>query len=82
MLLETGRPAEALSAFESVLAASPNRLNTLYGAGLAAERASDTAKARHYYEELVRGAADADADLSRVEQARAFLAENRVSRSE
>ena len=82
MLLETGRPAEALVAFETVLAASPNRLNTLYGAGLAAERAGNMAEARRYYEQLTRVASDGDTGIARVEQARAFLARNRVVRSE
>ena len=76
MLLEAGRPADALTAFEAVLAASPNRLNTLYGAGLAAERAGTTAKAKQYYEQLALVAGDNDAGISRVEHARAFLANN------
>lgn len=76
MLLEADRPADALAAFEAVLAASPNRLNTLYGAGLAAERLGDKAKARKHYEQLAQVAADGDAGLERVEHARAFLAKN------
>lgn len=82
MLLETGRPTEALAAFEAVLAASPNRLNTLYGAGLAAERARNTAQALNYYGQLTTVAAAGDAGISRIEQARAFLARNRVNRLE
>jgi tetratricopeptide (TPR) repeat protein len=82
MLIEVGRPGDALAAFEAVLAASPNRLNTLYGAGFAAERAGESAKARQYYEQLSRVAADGDAGISRVEHARAFLSQNPVSRSE
>jgi tetratricopeptide (TPR) repeat protein len=81
MLIEAGRDADALAAFEAVLAASPNRLNTLYGAGLAAERARNTAKASDYYQQLVRVAADGDAGISRVEHARAFLANTRASQS-
>ena len=82
MLIETGRPADALVAFEAVLAASPNRLNTLYGAGLAAERAGNTAKARQYYEQVAKVAADGDSGISRVEHARAYLAKNLIARSE
>lgn len=73
MLIETGRPAEALAAFEAVLAASPNRLNTLYGAGYAAERAGDAVKARQYYAQLMAVATGGDPGISRVEHARAFL---------
>ena len=79
MLIEAGRLADALGAFEAVLAASPNRLNTLYGAALAAERAGKTAKAAEYYQQLVRVAADGDPGIPRIERARAFLANNRRS---
>jgi tetratricopeptide (TPR) repeat protein len=82
MLIEAGRHSEAVAAFEAVLAASPNRLNTLYGAGLAAERAGDAAKARHYYEQVAKVAAEGDSGISRVEHARAFLAKTRLVRSE
>ncbi len=82
MLIEAGQPAEALQAFESVLMASPNRLNTLYGAGFAAEKTGDLAKAREYFEQLAKVAVDSDAGISRVEHARAFLAKNRIERSE
>jgi tetratricopeptide (TPR) repeat protein len=77
MLLETGRHAEALTAFEAVLAASPNRLNTLYGAGLAAERAGNAGKAKEYYAQVTNVAADGDGGIGRVEYARTFLAKNR-----
>lgn len=79
MLLEAGRPGEALAAFEAVLAASPNRLNTLYGAGLAAERAGDLAKARHHYAQLVQVAADSDSGISRVDHAWSFLARSQLT---
>jgi tetratricopeptide (TPR) repeat protein len=82
MLLEAGRHADALAAFEAVLAASPNRLNTLYGAGLAAERDGNTAKAKQYYEQLAKVAVDSDSGIARVEHARSFLAKNEPSRAE
>jgi tetratricopeptide (TPR) repeat protein len=74
MLLEVGRPGDALAAFEAVLAASPNRLNSLYGAGLAAERAGNTAKAKQYYEQMVKLAVSGDSGIPRIEYARAFVA--------
>jgi len=58
-----------------VLAVSPNRLNTLYGAGMAAERSGDLAKARQHFEELLVVASDADSGVTRIDQARAFLAQ-------
>lgn len=82
LLMATGRPADALDAFEAVLVASPNRLNTLYGAGLAAEHMGATAKARDYYEQVANVAVDSDPAISRVEHARAFLAKNRTGRVE
>jgi tetratricopeptide (TPR) repeat protein len=82
LLLEIGRPAEALAAFEATLAASPNRLNTLYGAGLAAERAGNVAKARAYYEQLIQTTVAGDHGIARVEQARTWIAKNAAGRSE
>ncbi|HYP17149.1 MAG TPA: hypothetical protein VEQ65_08050 [Opitutus sp.] len=73
LLLETGKPADALAAFEAVLGASPNRLNSLYGAGLAAERSGNSAQARRYYEQLLVVASAADPAVERVEHARKFL---------
>jgi tetratricopeptide (TPR) repeat protein len=79
LLLEIGRPAEAVAAYESVLVASPNRLNTLYGAGLAAERSGDATKARVYFEQMTKIAAGADAAVDRVNHARSFIATNHAS---
>jgi len=76
MLLEAGRPAEALAEYEAQLARSPNRLNTLYGAAVAAERAGDAARAKEHYKQLAEVAIDADPGIKRVEQARAQAAVN------
>ena len=76
MLIEAGRPSEALAAYEAVLARSPNRLNTLYGAAVAAERAGDVAKAKAHFMQLAEVAIDADSGIKRVEQARAHGAVN------
>lgn len=72
LLLELKRPAEALAAFEGVLASSPNRLNTLFGAGLSAEQTGDLVKAARYFEQMVIVAANADAGIERMAYARAF----------
>jgi tetratricopeptide (TPR) repeat protein len=56
-------------------------LNSLYGAGLAAERAGQLEKARGYYAQLLQIAPNADAGISRVDHARAYLAGNRVAGS-
>lgn len=80
MLVELGRHPEALAAYEAVLVASPNRLNTLYGAGFAAERAGNAAQARRHFEQLVRVANDADPGIARVQHARNYLETGAVAR--
>ena len=82
MLVEAGRPAEALVAYEAVLGASPNRLYTLSGAGNAAERSGNAAKAMEYYRLVTQVATDSDAGIGRVEHARAYLARHPGGRSE
>jgi tetratricopeptide (TPR) repeat protein len=74
LFLECGRNGDALATFEAVLQSSPNRLNSLYGAGLAAERAGDAAKARQYYEQLLAVGSAANSGIERVEHAKAFVA--------
>jgi tetratricopeptide (TPR) repeat protein len=53
MLLETNRPADALAAFERVLAREPNRLRALHGAARAARKAGDAEKSAGYYDVIV-----------------------------
>ncbi len=76
MLLELGRPAEALAEYEAALDRSPNRFNSLYGAGRAAELSGDAEKAAGYYEALVEVTANADTERERLQRARAYLAGN------
>jgi tetratricopeptide (TPR) repeat protein len=74
LLLELGRPAEALREFEASQDRDPNRLRGYYGAGRAAELSGDVAKAKAQYGRLVTLAAQADTERPEVTQARAFLA--------
>ena len=48
-LLERGRAKDALAEYERCLKTNPGRLNSLYGAGSAAERAGERETARRYY---------------------------------
>jgi tetratricopeptide (TPR) repeat protein len=73
MLLERGKPKEALAAFEATLKKEPNRLNAYLGAAAAAEKAGDKAKAHEYYKKVVAIAADADKTRSDIADARAHL---------
>jgi len=54
MLLETGKPAEALAEFEATMKKEPNRFRGVYGAAVAAERSADQQKARTYYMQLLK----------------------------
>ena len=73
ILLEAGRPADALVAFEATVKKEPNRFRGLYGAGRAAEMTGDRARARTFYEQLLDVAQDADTDRPELRHARAFL---------
>jgi hypothetical protein len=74
MLLQAGKPAEALTAFEATMHKEPNRLNATIGAANAAAEAGDTAKARQYFAAAVAQASDPGADRPELTKARAFLA--------
>ena len=76
LLLDLGRPAEALSAYEKTLEREPNRARALYGAARAAELAGDTRKAKERYGELARLMAHADVSRPEARAARAFLAKS------
>jgi tetratricopeptide (TPR) repeat protein len=73
MLLDRGKPAEALAAFEATLKKEPNRLHAYIGAAKAAEKSGDAAKAKEYYGKVVAIAANADTTRTDVADARAQL---------
>jgi predicted Zn-dependent protease len=73
MLLEHGKPAEALTAFEATLKKEPNRLGATVGAAKAAEKSGESAKALEYYKKVVTIAGDADKSRIEVGDARALL---------
>jgi tetratricopeptide (TPR) repeat protein len=79
MLLEMGHHQEALTAYTAALARSPNRLNSLYGAGRAAELAGDKPQALLFYQALVEQTAEADTPLERIQHAKDFLDKNRTA---
>ena len=74
LLLERGKAREALAEYEGCLKLNPGRLNSLYGAGNAAERAGEREVARRHYEALAAMVAK-DATRPEVAKARAFLAD-------
>lgn len=74
VLLDLGRPAEALREFEASQQKDPNRLRGYYGAARAADLAGDKAKARAQYGQVVTLAVQADSERPEVTQAKAYLA--------
>jgi hypothetical protein len=74
ILLEVNEPGTALPEFEASLRVAPNRFRSFYGAGKAAERVGDRAKAREFYGKLVALCAKADAERPELADAKAFLA--------
>ena len=54
MLLRLNQPADALKEFEATMKKEPNRFRAVFGAAKAAEAAADRAKARTYYEQLLK----------------------------
>ena len=73
--MELGQPAEALSQYEASIAKEPNRFRGLYGAGLAAERAGDQARAKGHFEKLVVVASQSDATRPELAHARQVLSQ-------
>lgn len=76
MLLALERPEEALDAYQTALEISPNRFNSLYGAGRAAERAEQYDVAKRFYGKLAEVSAEADSERDPLTRAKAFLAEH------
>jgi tetratricopeptide (TPR) repeat protein len=75
MLLERGMAKEALAAFEATLKKEPNRLGATLGAGAAAEKSGDSAKARTHYAEAVALTENADPVSPAIAHARAVAAQ-------
>jgi hypothetical protein len=73
MLLEQGKPTEALAAFEATLKKEPNRLGAYAGAARAAQSADDDAKAKGYYEKIAAIADGADPSRTEIADTRAYL---------
>jgi hypothetical protein len=73
LLAELGHPGAALTEYETSLRTAPARFRSFWGAGQAAEKAGNAAKARTYYAKLVEQCGDAGSDRAELAQARARL---------
>jgi tetratricopeptide (TPR) repeat protein len=74
LLLEMNRPEGALAEYEAQLKINPNRFNSLYGAGRAAEMAKQTDKATSYFRQLLKVCAMSNSSRPEVAYASGFLA--------
>jgi tetratricopeptide (TPR) repeat protein len=76
VLLEQGKAAEALTAFETTLKTFPGRFNAMYGAGVAASKAGKKDVAKKYLENLLAQAKEADdTRTAELKEANKLLAE-------
>jgi tetratricopeptide (TPR) repeat protein len=73
LLLELKRPAEALAEYKTALKNSPNRFDSLYGAGHSAQLAGDVATANSYYAKLMQ-VSGPSADRAELSEAKTYLA--------
>jgi tetratricopeptide (TPR) repeat protein len=73
LLTELGKPGEALVEYRATLAASPNRLNAVYGVARAARLAGDESEARAGYSKLIELCGKGDGAREQLSEARAFL---------
>jgi hypothetical protein len=75
MLLESGKPAEALAAYERSQVRDPNRFRSLSGAGEAAAQSGNRDRARYYFSRLVDMTSSGDL-RPEMEKARRYLGSN------
>jgi len=71
LLMELGKPVEALAQYEASIGKEPNRFRGLYGAALAAERSGDAKRARVHYQKLAsvtKGSNGARPELQRMRE--------------
>jgi tetratricopeptide (TPR) repeat protein len=73
ILLDMNRPDPALAEYESELKVSPNRFDSVYGAGRAAEAAKQADKASGYYRQLVQTCALGRSTRPELVHAQEFL---------
>lgn len=74
MLMESGRPADALAEYERAQVRDPNRYRSLYGAGFAAAAAGQRDKARLYWTKLSELAGTGGEPRPETRMAREWLA--------
>jgi tetratricopeptide (TPR) repeat protein len=74
LLLDVGRPGQALAEYEASMIAAPNRFNAFSGAAKAALASGEREKAANYYSRLLSLATKADTARPDIREAQQFLA--------
>lgn len=73
MLLDMHKSDQALTEYEAQLKINPNRFNSLYGAGQAAEMMKQSDKAASYYGQLLKVCANGSSTRPELRHARDFI---------
>lgn len=73
MFMLNNNPEEAIAAYEAALEVSPNRFNSLYGAGKAAELAGKDDLAKKYFQQLLKIAVAEESRRPELDLATTFL---------
>ena len=73
MFMLNNNPEEAIVAYEAALEVSPNRFNSLYGAGKAAELAGKDDLAKKYFQQLLKIAVPEESRRPELDLATTFL---------
>jgi tetratricopeptide (TPR) repeat protein len=81
MLLATGRHDDAIEAYRVALERSPNRFNSLFGAGRAAELAEDRDTAESFYQQLLEVCSGSTGDRPELAHAREFVSSTSAASS-
>jgi tetratricopeptide (TPR) repeat protein len=76
MLMLRDNPEEALAAYETALEISPNRFNSLFGAGKAAEKAGENDIAEVYFGTLTEIMVPEESDRPELDQVADFFNQN------
>ena len=72
MLLEMNKPGEALEEYKANLQKHPNRFNSLYGAGLAAEKKGDIQAATSFFQQLSKTVGTAKSNRKEMEKIKSY----------
>jgi tetratricopeptide (TPR) repeat protein len=66
LLLEMGQPEDALEQYRLSLETNPNRFNSIYGCGIAAEQLGETQLAKEYFTNLIELNSSSDLNRDRL----------------